>query len=701
MENYKSKVTDLLLPFGIIASLSIIFVPLPAGIIDILLAGNIALAVIILLSTIYAKSPLELSVFPAILLITTLARLALNIATTRLILTRGPIDGEMAAGGVIHSFSQFVTGDSLAVGVVIFAIIFVIQFIVITKGATRISEVSARFALDGMPGRQMAIDADLNSGAITPEQAKRRRAEAVSHADFYGTMDGASKFVRGDAVAAILITMINMVAGFAIGIAQSMSPQVAVETFTQLTIGDGLASQVPALLISLAAGILVTRSTRQSNLPHESVTQIFSNPVTLMITAGFLILMVFTELPKLPLTFIAAGCFAGAYLLQRKNNLVKSELAQARANQAIQSTSAKELTFDQLFRNDIFELELGLGLIPLTDVNRGGMLLKQVSSVRQQLAEEMGLLLPKVRIGDELSLGQNEFRILIHGNEVERANVQPQCCAAIDNGFAKGPLGDGVVRGILDENLTQHTAFWITADAIESAMDLGYEVRSAVEMIADHIKSTAVEHADKVLTRDATKKLVDAVESSTPAVVDGLVPEKISIGELQQILKSLLKEGVSIRPIGLILETIGDHIDRMSSRLQLVEKVRVRLGRHITTGLSFGPRHPIPVFRLAPDIEYQLANSWEEKDGEIHLDMPSDLVEKIALAIQETTLEMESAGLRPIALVDQSVRPVIAKLAIGHASNMFVLGSRESENGMTETVAEITADQLNLPASAA
>ncbi|MDC3224837.1 FHIPEP family type III secretion protein, partial [Mariniblastus sp.] len=382
--NFAKRLPDLLLPIGIILCLMVIFVPLPPGIMDLLLAANITVAVMLLLSTVYVKTPLELSVFPSLLLGTTLARLALNVATTRLILTQGAVEGDSAAGGVIQSFSQFVTGDNLAVGIVIFSIIVVIQFVVITKGATRISEVSARFALDGLPGRQMAIDADLNAGLIDSQKAQALRAEVVDHADFYGAMDGASKFVRGDAIAGVIITLINIAGGLAIGLSSSMSIGEAATTFTQLTIGDGLASQVPALLISLAAGLLVTRSSRKTNLPRESVNQVFARPIVLIITAVFLGLMILTDLPKIPLMVISLGCLGAAYSISRNQKQT--------AEKAIRSTPvpaaprATEATIDKLLSNDILEMELGVGLIKLADSRQGGQLLAGVTQVRKEIA---------------------------------------------------------------------------------------------------------------------------------------------------------------------------------------------------------------------------------------------------------------------------------------------------------------------------
>ncbi len=676
----------------------VIFVPLPPALMDILLAANISVAVVILLSTVYVKSPLELSVFPSLLLATTLARLALNVGTTRLILTRGAIDHEGAAGGVIQSFSQFVTGDSLAVGLVIFSIIVVIQFVVITKGATRISEVSARFALDGLPGRQLAIDADLNSGLIDARQAQKLRSETVAHAEFYGAMDGASKFVRGDAIAGILITLINIAGGLAIGLSSSMSFGEATSTFTMLTIGDGLASQLPALLISLAAALLVTRSTRQTDLPRESMNQIFARPIVLIITAVFLGLMVLTDLPKIPLLIIATGCLTGAYLIFQSNETAKIAAAKQRPATKPQAT---EVTIDKLLSNDILEMELGVGLIPLADSRQGGNLLALITQVRKNLASEMGVILPKIRIRDNMKLSPNQFRIRIQGNIVQRGAVQPDCCLAIDSGRAVGPLGDGVVRGLADEHLTDTPAFWILPDAWESAKQAGYDLMTAADALADQLKSTAIENASYLLTRDATKQLVDEVAKSSPAVVEELIPKLMTLAQVQQVLKTLVAEGISIRPLNLILETLGDNATAISNRWDLTEKVRMQLSRHITSGLIDDRGGPIPVFTISRDLEDRIACAWERDRDEIRLGLPRSIVESLAFAIQEAARQMIASGVRPIALVDQSIRPVIAELAFDQAQQMFVLGSREAEGASIEIVGEITPEQINTVANAA
>lgn len=696
--NLSKRLPEFLLPVGIIACLLVIFVPLPAGLMDVLLAANISVAVMILLTTIYVKTPLELSIFPSLLLGTTLARLALNVGTTRLILTRGAIDHEQAAGGVIQSFSQFVTGDSLAVGLVIFAIIVVIQFVVITKGATRISEVSARFALDGLPGRQMAIDADLNAGLIDSQQAQRLRADTVAHADFYGAMDGASKFVRGDAIAGILITLINIAGGLVIGLSHSMSIGSATETFTKLTIGDGLASQLPALLISMAAGLLVTRSTTATDLPRESVNQVFSRPIVLIITAIFLGLMILTDLPKIPLLIIALGCLTGAFLLFRSSAAQQATAAEPPQPAKPQPT---EVTIEKLLNHDILEMELGVGLIRLADARQGGNLLSLITQVRKDFAAEMGVILPKIRIRDNLSLSPNEYRILLQGNTVDRGEIQPDSCLAIDAGNAIGPLGDGMVTGIADERLCKFPAFWIQPEAWESAQNAGYQVASAVDVMAKQLKETALVNAPVLLTRDSTKQLIDEIGKTSPAVVEELIPNVLTLAQVQQVLKNLVSSKISIRPLNLILEALGDYALGTNNQWDLTEKVRIRMARHISSGLSGNADRPVSVFVIAQELQDRIAQSWERDQDEIRLSLPRSIVENLALAIQDASRQMDSAGHRPVALVDQSIRPVIAELAFDHAEDLFVVGSREIDSIELEVVGEITGDQLRSVANAA
>lgn len=707
----KPRLPELLLPVGIIACLMLIFMPLPTVIMDIFLAANIAVAVMILLTTIYVGKPLELSIFPSLLLATTLARLALNVATTRLILTRGAIDHEAAAGGVIQGFSSFVTGDSIAVGLVIFCIIVVIQFVVITKGATRISEVAARFSLDGMPGRQMAIDADLNAGAIDRTQAMQRREEVFAEADFYGAMDGASKFVRGDAIAGVIITLINIVGGLAIGLSNNMTIQSSAQTFTTLTIGDGLVSQLPALLISLAAGVLVTRSTRSTNLPSQAVQQVFSRPIVLVITAAFLGVLVLTELPAIPLLVLATACLAGAWTInQRPANFHSNIATQAnnnatssasRPNQSNPQTLTQDSTIANLLTEDAVELELGLGLLRLADANQGGNLLRLVTETRKQLASELGVILPKVKVRDNLQLSSEGYRILIQGNAVEQAEIDPSNLLAIDDGLATEPIHGNAVVAMAPRAISEQPAYWIPAKAQTSAKALGYRIQSADMVIANQLKKMAKQHAVTLLTRDATVELIDQTRKTSPAVVEELIPGQLSIAKVQQILKGLLAEGVSIRPMAQILETIGDHIEATQNPWSLIEKVRIRLARTITASLA-GPRNsPVPVFTIAQDLQDRIACGWERDGNEIRLDLPRTMVESLAKSIAAATASLQTSGNRPVLLVDQCIRPVLAEIANGLEADLFVLGNEELLGHDVEQLGEITIDQVSSITAAA
>ena len=696
---------DYLLPIGIIACLMVIFVPLPPMVMDVLLAANISMAVVILLATVYARSPLELSVFPSLLLVTTLARLALNVGTTRLILTRGAIDGDQAAGGVIQSFSQFVAGDSLAVGLVIFSIILVIQFVVITKGASRISEVAARFTLDGMPGRQLAIDADLNAGVIDNEEAQLQRKNVIAQADFYGTMDGASKFVRGDAIAGAIITMINIAGGLMIGLSSGMSLPEASMTFTQLTIGDGLVSQLPALLISLAAGLLVTRSTRQTDLSRESAKQVLARPVVLVITAIFLGLMVLTNLPKIPLLVIAAACLGGAFILQNRNQqalVVKAAQAKAVAdNQPTPPSNSGDQSIESLLVSDVVEMQLGTGLIRLADPSNGGFLLSQITAVRKSVANKIGIVLPKVRLADDMRLEPNQFRILIQGRVVEQGTIQPDFCLAIDTGNASKPLGELAVREVAEGHLADGPSYWILPESIAVAQQAGYQVKMSTDVLSQQLEFAAIENADDLLTRDSTKLIIDSMRATSPAVVEEVIPGLLTISQVQQVLKSLLKEGISIRPLGLILETLGDHAGASQSIWQLTEFVRQRLSHHIAAGLAGADRAPVSVFTLSSELQHRLACAWDSEQQEIRIGLSLTLRQSLAGAINTMAEQMIVTGFRPIIMVEQSIRPAVASLCENNRTSVFVFGSKEAESAELNFVGEIGSMDLQTIASAA
>lgn len=686
--NLQKRWTDFLIPAGLIACLTVILVPLPPALMDVLLAANLTLAIVMLLSTIYARSPMELSLFPAFLLGTTLARLALNIGTTRLILTRGPSDGESAAGDVISSFSNFVTGDSIAIGLVIFSIIVVVQFVVIAKGATRISEVSARFSLDGMPGRQMAIEAELNSGAIDAAQAKEMRREVSEQADFYGAMDGASKFVRGDAIAGVLITIINIVGGLFIGLSHDMSLPAAAATFTKLTIGDGLVSQLPALLVAMAAGILVTRSHKQTDLSREAVQQILAKPIVLVTAAFFLGLMVLTKLPMIPLLSVGAICLLFAWAGNRQN---AKPVADARPEPP---AASKEISIERLLTNDLMEIELGLDLIRLVDAKQGGTLLQSVGNVRQQIASELGIILPKIRIRDNLKLGRKEYRIMIQGNTVERAILEPDHLLAMDCGSATKPLENGVVSGLASESIAQ-PGYWIEADAWEQTEKAGYRVKSCTEVLTSQLKKCSLANAEELLTRDATAQLLDELKKTSPTIVNEIVPDVLPLADVQMVLQTLLAESVSIRPLHLIMETIGSNAKRTTTLTQLVEKIRMKLARHISGGLVPDADGAISVFTISEELQNRIACAWTDEGDELHLDLPRSVVDMLVVAMHDASSRMSATGLRPIALSDQSIRPIIADLCRRINSEIFVLGDRELEGIEANVFGEITSEQLS------
>ena len=686
---------EYLLPVGIIACLLVIFLPLPTMVMDLLLAANLSMAIIILLSTVYVKSPLELSLFPSILLATTLGRLALNVATTRLILTKGATDRELAAGGVIDSFANFVTGDSLAVGLVIFSILVVIQFVVITKGSSRISEVTARFALDGLPGRQMAIDAELNAGSIDAKQAQKLRQEVADHADFYGAMDGASKFVRGDAIAGVIITLINIGVGLAVGMSNQMSLAEAADTFTRLTIGDGLVSQLPALLISLAAGLLVTRGHSRTHLPTESINQFFSTPIVLVMTAVFLGVMVMIDLPAIPLMTLACGFLAMAWLVPSDDaeNEEAGHAAGATASQTAHPP-APDVGLDKLLSNDILEIELGLDLIRLADTRQGGTLLASIAEVRKELADEMGVVLPKIRIRDNLALSRTRYQVLLQGHVIEAGDLKPNAALATDTGNATGPLDANLIVGMASAIAMPQPAYWIEPDNMLIAQHTGYEVHSPVDVLANQLKQLCLENASHILTRDAARLLIDEVSKHSPSVVSELIPGDMSLAQVQQILKRLVSQGISIRPLSLILETLGDHCCDTQNHWELTEHVRIRLGRHISAGLTGPDRRTIYAYTLAADLQDRIACSWDRDRSDIQLGLPSHVVKAIGNAIADVGHRMAANGVEPIIVVDQSIRPVVAKLMADRQNEVFVLGSKEVIDVQIEVVSEITVEQV-------
>ena len=673
MQSALLRYRDLILPLGIIGCLVVILVPLPAILMDLLLAMNITVGVVVLLTTVYVKTPLEFSIFPSLLLATTLARLVLNIATTRLILTGAESLQMNAAGGVIKSFGEFVAGDKIEVGIIIFVIIVLIQFIVITKGATRISEVAARFALDGMPGRQMAIDADLNAGLLDEKEAQRRREEISSQADFYGAMDGASKFVRGDAIAGIVITIVNVIGGLYIGVMQAgMTFTEAGALFTKLTIGDGLVSQVPALLISLAAGLLVTRSTQSANLPVQFLQQLFGNTKALAVAGSFLLLLIVTSLPTIPMATLGFGCIGLAVVMNRQQTRDSDALeAKEEAEQAAAAAPPEKRVEDYL-AIDPMEMTIGLGLLSLADPSRGGDLMQRITGVRNTIASDIGVLLPKVRVRDEMSLNDHEYEIRIAGNTVARSVVLPTKLLAIDSGQTTG-----VIEGEPTRDPTfGEPAVWIDPMRREQAAIYGYTTVEPGAVLATHLQEIAKRHADELLSRDATKHLIDELKEVAPTVVEELIPGLMKVSEVQQVLHLLLREDIPIRQLSIILETLGDYATKTKDPILLCEYVRHRLARTISTRYR-DAQGRLHVLALDPAMEDRIAAGIEHTDRGLFVRMSPQAVDITCEKITSAVKKLITAGFPPLILVSPRIRPGLRQITASAMPRLKILSYNE------------------------
>jgi flagellar biosynthesis protein FlhA len=634
-----SQNRGLIVPIAAASMVLVLLIPLPPMLMDILLSVNITLSAIILMTTLYVMHPLELSSFPSLLLAMTLFRLVLNTASTRLILTAGDRVSDVnqattAAGHVIETFGNFVAGGSLAVGLIIFIILIVIQFVVITKGSTRISEVAARFTLDGMPGKQMAIDADLNAGIINETEAKHRRELITQEADFYGAMDGASKFVRGDAIAGIIIIIINILGGIGVGMLQYNWPIVqCLKTFTKLTIGDGLSSQIPAFIISIASGLIITRSTSKSNLGEELLSQLTGKPIALAITAGFLGLLALTPLPKIPLIFLGGSCAGLAFFL---NNSQKTA-AKASAAKHTKAAAPKQDPIESLLTVDPMELEVGYGLIKIVDKNQGGDLLDRISMIRRQIATEMGIIVPPVRIRDNMQLESTEYSIKLRGVEIARDHSMPGHYLAIDSGTVREKIAGQQTR----EPAFGLPAVWITEAERAKAEKNNYTVVPASSVIATHLTDLIKRHAAELLTRDEVKKLMDTAKEKCPAVVEEVVGPVLKLGDVQKVLQNLLRERVPIRDLQTILETLGDWAGRTKDIEILTEYVRNALARSICAQYMDN-NNTIHCITLDPSIEDMINAHLERTETGSYLTLPparsNTIVQSIRDQIEHTAI---------------------------------------------------------------
>jgi flagellar biosynthesis protein FlhA len=666
-----SRLYGVVLPVTFVGALLVFIVPVPPGVLDLLLAANITLAVLVLLTTLSVRSPLEFSAFPTILLATTLTRLVLNVATTRLTLTRAGTDGVNAAGGVIRAFGEFVAGDQVVVGVILFAIIFVIQFVVVTRGATRISEVAARFMLDGLPGRQMAIDADLHAGLIDHHEAHRRREHVHRQADFFGAMDGAGKFVRGDAVAGVIITMVNIGAGLFLGIVKyGMSPAKAVDVFTRLTIGDGLVSQVPAFLTALAAGLIVTRSSEDSDLGRDVVGQLLGRPSVLAVSAVFLTLLAFTALPKVPLLTLAGALGAGAYLLRNGNPNQIDETDTAPESVSVPEPPAERM--EDLLHVDPLELEIGYRLIGLADPTRGGDLLDRVRSIRHRVARDLGLIVPQVRIRDEIALGPHDYRLKIRGTVVGQGVAYAGRLLAVRPAELAASLDgrDGV------DPTTGRPAVWIHADGREVAELAGCRVLEASAVVAGHFGEVVLGHADELMTREQLGRLLERARATAPTLVDEVVPGLLRAGELQQVLQNLLRERVSVRDLETILETLAVHAGKTRDADALTEHVRQGLARRIVQGY-LGKDGRLRVVTLSTTVDELLVAVGQEGARPDAALGGGDVVRNLVRAVAQAVGPLVESGYPAIVLGSAQARPVLKDITRADLPRLVVLSQRE------------------------
>lgn len=658
---------DIVVSLAVIAVVVIIIIPVPLGVIDFLLSMNISLALMILLISIYNKEPLQFSIFPSMLLLTTLFRLALNLSTTRMILSKGN------AGNVIEAFGEFVIGGNAVVGFIIFLIIVIVQFMVITKGAERVSEVSARFTLDAMPGKQMAIDADLNSGLITEADARIRREKIQREADFYGSMDGASKFVKGDAIAGIIITVINIGAGFILGmLGGGLTFLEALQKYTLLTVGDGLVSQIPALLISTATGIVVTRAASDTNLGEDVIEQLFNRPKIMFIVSGVLMLLGMTGLPKLPLfTLAVVFIYVGTVLRNKKEDIQIDEIEEQETDEA--SDIRKPENVIPLLQVDSIELEFGYGIIPLADPKQGGDLFDRLVMIRRQCALELGIIVPMIRLRDNIQLEPNGYSIKIKGIEITRGKIMFDHYLAMNSGMAEGDIsGIDTV-----EPAFGLPAKWIEESEREKAEIFGYTVVDASSVISTHLTEIVKRHAHELIGRQEVKVLVDNVRESHGALVDEVVPKIMSLGSIQKVLANLLREGISIRDMVSILETLADYGVVTTDTDMLTEYVRQGLYRAITS--QFIENNMAKVITINPDLEQTIVKSIQQSEHGSYLNLEPSYAQRVLNNLAKEIEKATSIGEQPIVLTSPIVRFYLKRLTEQLSNDIVVLSYNEMD----------------------
>ena len=685
--NFKELVkrSDIWASIGIIGIIMLMIIPLPPMVLDLCLSLNITIAILILIISLYTEKAIEFSIFPSLLLATTLFRLSLNVASTRLILLHGN-EGMNAAGSVIQAFGQFVVGGSFVVGLVIFIILVIINFIVITKGAGRIAEVAARFALDAMPGKQMAIDADLNAGLIDEAEARNRRDEISDEATFHGAMDGASKFVRGDAIAGIIITLINIGAGFIIGVMQKGMPIAeAAQNYTILTIGDGLVGQVPALIISTAAGMLVTRSAGKENFGDELKKQFMRYTKALWVVAG--VLLLFALIPGLPfLPFLTLACLLSFVAFR----IDQSELAKAAEERLIERpepVEEGEEDYEQMLNVDLIELEVGYGLIPFVDAAQDGELLTRIQSIRKQFALSSGFIVPPVHIKDNLQLNPNQYALSLKGVQIATAEMMPGYYMAMDPGTVTE-----TIKGIpTEEPAFGLPAIWITEDRREQAQIAGYTVVDCTTVMATHISEIIKQHAHELLGRQETQNLIDNLEKTYPKLIEELVPNILNLSNIMRVLQNLLSEGVSIRDLRTILETMADYAPLTQDTEVLTEYVRHALSRSISTA-HVQPDGTIQVITMDPTVEEKIQNAIQHREHGSYLALDPGLAQKVLDSLSNLVSTF-GGGQQPALLVIPQIRPHVRKLTERYFPSLAVLSHNEiAANMKIKSLGTVTID---------
>ncbi|MFX2096512.1 flagellar biosynthesis protein FlhA [Vibrio parahaemolyticus] len=662
-------------PVMVLATLAMVVLPIPAFLLDMFFTFNIALAMVVLLVTVYTRRPLDFAAFPTVLLIATLLRLALNVASTRVVLLHGH-EGGNAAGNVIEAFGNVVIGGNYAVGLVVFLILMIINFMVVTKGAGRISEVSARFTLDALPGKQMAIDADLNAGLIDQEQARVRRFEVTKEADFYGSMDGASKFVKGDAIAGILILFINIIGGLSIGMAQyGLGFGEAIQIYTLLTIGDGLVAQIPSLLLSIAAAMMVTRQNTDEDMGEQLVFQMFDNPKALMITAAILGVMgIVPGMPHFAFLTLAVAAGAGAYLIdKRQKQKAKEPALPAKAEDGSEPISQRELSWDDVQPVDIIGLEVGYRLIPLVDRDQGGELLERVKGVRKKLSQDFGFLIPAVHIRDNLELTPNSYRITLMGVAVGEAEIRP------DQELAINP---GQVYGMIDGEPTMDPAFgleavWIREEQREHAQALGYTVVDSSTVLATHLSQLLTNNASQLIGHEEVQNLLEMLGRSAPKLVENFVPDQLPLGVVVKVLQNLLNEAIPIRDIRTIVQTLAEYSSKSQEPDILTAAVRISLKRLIVQEIN-GIEPELPVITLIPELEQILHQTMQASGGE-SAGIEPGLAERLQSSLSHATQEQEQElkGEPAVLLTSGVLRSTLAKFVKNTIPNLRVLSYQE------------------------